>query len=183
MTSQSKSARILDTWRHAQERVSNGIGWADSWICLILIGVLLYEVVARYLFLSPTAWAHELSTMLYGTLCIIGGVYAQAKHAHVRSEVVYQFLPTWAQAFLDFLTGILTLVALGILFQFSVQYAVDSWAMLEYSSRSSWQPPVYPVKTVIPITVLLIFLQRAAQLVDDIRRFIRAVKVQRGMSA
>ena len=36
---------------------------ATSWLTLGIIGVLLYEVAARYTFNAPTVWGHELATM------------------------------------------------------------------------------------------------------------------------
>ena len=36
--------------------------------------------------------------------------------------------------------------------------------MREYSDKSIWQPPLYPIKTVIPIAVGLVILQNIAEL-------------------
>ena len=36
--------------------------------------------------------------------------------------------------------------------------------MLEYSNKSMWQPPLYPIKTVIPVAVGLVLLQNMAEL-------------------
>ena len=46
--------------------------------------------------------------------------------------------------------------------------ALDSLSIWEHSN-SAWNPPVYPVKMMIPIGALLIFLQGVVKLVREIK--------------
>lgn len=137
---------------------------AISWLTLARIAVLMIEIGFRYFLNSPTIWAHETSNMLYGGFCILAGSYTLRHQGHVRSEVIWGVLPKRGRAACDILIFTLGLVALAIFLKMSIEFAAESWARLEYSNKSIWQPPLYPIKTVIPIAVGLLLLQNIAEL-------------------
>lgn len=148
----------------AQDGLSEYVGRAISWLTLGMIGVLMIEIVSRYFLNSPTLWAHETSTMLYGGFCMLAGCYTLRHRGHVRSEVIWGALPRRGQAFCDVLIFSVGAVVLGIFLKLSITFAAESWAVLEYSNKSMWQPPLYPIKTVIPVAVGLVLLQNMAEL-------------------
>lgn len=151
-----------------QDGISEFIGKAVSWLCLVMIGVLLYEITARYIFQNPTEWAHESTTMLYGTFCILAGVYTHLHNGHVRSEVVYQLFSPRGRAILDCITGFIGLAVFGVFFFVVLGYAAESWKIGEVSSKSTWAPPVYPFKSVLPVAAALIWLQSLVHLIRDL---------------
>ena len=148
----------------AQDGLSEYVGRAISWLTLGMIAVLMIEIVARYFFNSPTLWAHETSTMLYGAFCMLAGAYTLRHRGHVRSEVIWGALPKRGQAFCDVLIFSMGAVVLSIFLKLAIAFAAESWAVLEYSNKSMWQPPIYPIKTVIPVAVGLVLLQNMAEL-------------------
>ncbi|PVA10947.1 C4-dicarboxylate ABC transporter substrate-binding protein [Pelagivirga sediminicola] len=148
----------------AQDGLSEYVGRAISWLTVAMIGVLMIEIVSRYFLDAPTLWAHETSTMLYGAFCMLAGCYTLRHRGHVRSEVIWGALPERGRAFCDVLIFSSGAVVLAIFLKLSITFAAESWAVLEYSNKSMWQPPLYPIKTVIPIAVGLILLQSLAEL-------------------
>jgi len=50
------------------------------------------------------------------------------------------------------------------------KYAAESWAILEHS-WSVFGPPLYPFKTVIPVTALLLLLQGGAIFIRNIYKY------------
>lgn len=157
----SKVTRYL----RVQDGLSDWVGRATSWLTLGIIGVLLYEVVARYLLNSPTIWGHELSTMLFGAMSILAGSYTLCHQGHVRSDVVYRLLPNRAQAFCDLVIFILAIVVLTVVFRMAIDFAYHSWRIDEFSNRSVWRPPLWPIKATIPLAVGFLILQCLAELV------------------
>ncbi|HEY9037855.1 MAG TPA: TRAP transporter small permease subunit [Roseovarius sp.] len=149
----------------AQDGLSEYVGRAISWLTLGMIGVLMIEIIFRYFLDSPTLWAHETSTMLYGAFCMLAGCYTLRHRGHVRSEVIWGALPRRGQAFCDVLIFSTGLFVLSIFLKLAITFAAESWAVLEYSNKSVWQPPLYPIKTVIPVAVGLVLLQNIAELV------------------
>ena len=157
----SKVTRYL----RVQDGLSDWVGRAVSWLTLGIIGVLLYEVVARYLLNSPTIWGHELSTMFFGALSILAGSYTLRHHGHVRSDVIYRLLPFRVQAFCDVVIFSLALAVLAVVLHMAVDFAYHAWRIGEFSNRSVWRPPLWPIKATIPLAVALMMLQCLAELV------------------
>lgn len=85
----------------AQDGLSEFVGRAVSWLTLGMISVLMLEIIARYFLNSPTIWAHETSTMLYGAFCMLAGAYTLRHRGHVRSEVIYGLMGPRGKAFCD----------------------------------------------------------------------------------
>ena len=49
---------VLNTIR-ALDAISIASGKAVAWLIIPMVGSLVYEVVARYLFNAPTEWAYD----------------------------------------------------------------------------------------------------------------------------
>lgn len=163
---------MLSKILHFIDSSSEWIGKTVSWMCLIMIVVLIFEVASRYLLNKPTEWGHESTTMLYGTFCIIGAVWTLRNKGHVRTEVVYQIMPPKLQTFCDIVSGIIVLTMFAVFFYAAVEFALDSWRSKEISSKSTWGVIVYPFKTVIPIAIFLMFFQQLAHTIRDIASLI-----------
>ncbi len=56
-------------------------------------------------------------------------------------------------------------IAVFIYYGFS--YSLNSWSMLE-NSWSVWGPPLYPIKTVIPLTAVMLLLQGISEVIKAI---------------
>lgn len=153
---------------HYQQALGDHFGRLIAWSNLIIIWVLLYEVCARYLFDAPTNWAHETSTMVFGGYCLAAGVYTQVHNKHVRIDVVYQLFGSRSRAWMDCVSSIFIIAALGILLYVSYHYAMDSWRIGEVSSKSPWRPVLYPIKAVIPFTVLLLIINQTIYFIRDL---------------
>ncbi len=157
-----------------QDGLSDAVGRAISWLTLAMIAVLMLEIVARYFLNSPTIWAHEMSTMLYGAFCILAGAFTLRHGGHVRSEVIWGMLGKRARATCDVIIFAIGLLVMGVFFVMAVEFAAESWAVREYSNKSIWQPALYPIKTVIPVAVGLVWLQNLAEF---LRAFLTMVGV------
>ena len=148
------------------DRVNTRIGQLFGWFVLALTLFVTYEVVSRYAFSAPHAWAFDAMNMMYGTLFMMAGAYTLSKNGHVRGDVLYGFFPPRLQAGLD--------LSLYILFYFpgvialcwaGYYYAAESWAIRETSSLASGGPPLYPFKAIIPIAGITLLLQGFVEVV------------------
>ncbi len=154
--------------------LSEWLGKTTAWMCAIMILVLIFEVISRYIGGKPTEWAHETTTMLYGTFCMIGAVWTLRDKGHVRTEVIHQLLPEKGQTLLDIFTGVVVLVMLVFFFNAAYDFALESWRGGETSAKSTWGVPIYPFKTVIPVAIVFMFLQQLAHVIRDIAHLMGA---------
>lgn len=162
---------IIDKCLHVIDAISEWTGKAVSFFIFLLALIVGYEVVARYVFKSPTLWVHEISVMLFGTFIIIGGAYTALKGGHVNMDLVHKALGTRTRALLDILTFTLTLVFLSALLWKGGGAAWKSVRTLEHAS-TQWAPPLYPFRVMLPLGAALLLLQSIAKLIRDFRTLI-----------
>lgn len=158
-----KAASVLMRIVAPIEAMSRWSGRTVSFLILAMMGVVVYEVISRYVFSSPTNWAQETTTQLF-VWCALVGAYTHVRAGHVRMDLFYRRLSTKTKAWLDFFTGILALGYLGTLLAIASGFAATSWKIHEFSGWSSWAPPLYPFKTAIALAVALLLVQQIAVL-------------------
>jgi len=56
----------------AVTRVNQWIFMVTVWLMAVVVPVMLYEVIARYLFNAPTVWGMELAVLLFGPYFFVG---------------------------------------------------------------------------------------------------------------
>ncbi|MCH4563076.1 TRAP transporter small permease subunit [Halomonas sp. EGI 63088] len=146
------------------DRLTSWFGRAFAWLILLMAFGMGYEVVSRYVFNAPTAWAFDMSYILYGTLFMVGGAYTLARNAHVRGDFLYRLWQPRTQAkvelvlyFIFFYPGITALVVAGW------KYAERSWRYMEVSTFSPAGVPVFHFKTMLMVAGILLFIQGIAQ--------------------
>jgi TRAP-type mannitol/chloroaromatic compound transport system permease small subunit len=158
---------------HTLDSISEWTGKISAWLIAVLILVLVFEVVSRYVFNSPTFWAYDISYMVGGAAVALGGAYALKNRQHVRVDVIYERFPPRVQAFMDiFLILVLFFPLLILGFMTSYDAAVLSWAREERIMSGFWAPIIYPLKTVIPISFGLLILQGISDMIRDIYKLL-----------
>jgi TRAP-type mannitol/chloroaromatic compound transport system permease small subunit len=151
------------------DAISRWSGYLVAWLAIPLVFNLVYEVVSRYAFGAPTAWAYDLSYMLYGSFFMLGSGYTLLHGGHIRTDFIYRLWPARWQGVIDAsLYIVLFFPAMILFFIAGWEYAGRSWAILERGYLSPWQPPIYPFKTVIPVTIALLLLQGISELLKSL---------------
>ncbi|HEV8228624.1 MAG TPA: TRAP transporter small permease subunit [Candidatus Limnocylindria bacterium] len=162
------------------DRLSAWSGKAISWLVLLSTVLISYDVAMRYLS-KPLGepiraiwftynYSYDMSYYLYAILFMMGGAYALSRAQHVRGDIFYRQWPVKVQGGVDlalyllaFYPGIIAMVSVG------AQWAAYSWSIHERAFTSAAAPPLYPLKTVIPIAASLMAIQGVA---ETIRSFI-----------
>lgn len=148
-------------------------GVTGRWISLLilpLIFVVVYEVVARRVFSSPTTWAFEMTVYLYGAHFMLGAAYTHLHDRHVRIDIIVQQFPDKVKLWLSIITFVIIFVPfVGGLSYGAIKYAAHSWSVWEHS-WSAWKPPLYPYKTIMPIAMIMLLIQGFSNFFKDIMR-------------
>ena len=131
-----------------------------------MVGVTTFEVIMRYVFLSPTRWGHETTVYLSGIMYLMGGAYVLYLRRHAMVDVVYGRLSPRIRAIMDLVTFPAFFLFCGVLLWAGAEYFWASAAIRE-TTTSEWAPPIYPVKLFIPLGALLILLQGLAKFIRD----------------
>ncbi len=164
----------------AVDRLSGFTGVFVAYWTVIAVFVYFYEVVARYLFNSPTNWAHESMFLMFGMQYVLAGAYAYLHDAHVRVDLLYAKAGPRRRAALDIVSGLFFLI-------FILAFIGTSWTFFSSAmnrdqfffaagyfnevSFSEWAVAYYPVKLTLVLGGVLLLLQGVSRLVKDVQTF------------
>src|SRR5262245_3818336 len=148
------------------DSLSTWVGKAFAWLILVLTLGISYEVFVRKFLAAPTTWAFDFSYINYGALFLMAGAYTLARNGHVRADVIYRFWRPRLQAAMDLVLYIIFfLPAVGALIYSGWNYAKFSIQFKEVSIFSPAGVPVFPLKTLIPLTGVLLLIQGTAEII------------------
>lgn len=142
--------------------VNRWVFLATAMLMAVVVPVMLYEVVARYVFNAPTVWGMELAVLIFGPYFLLGGPYLLHLQGHVALDLLRQRLNARWNRFFDLLNYPIIMAFCTILLVFSVPPAMSAWEYRE-TSFSAWNPPIWPVKIAVPLALSLMLLQAAAE--------------------
>lgn len=148
-------------------RINGFAGEFVAYWSVIAVFVYYYEVIARYVFNSPTNWAHESMFLMFGMQYLIAGGFVLREGAHVRVDVIYNYLPKRGKAIVDVLTSIFFFIFMCTLLVTGWTFFYDSYEVNEVSI-SEWGIQYWPIKLALSLGALLLLIQGLAQLVRDV---------------
>lgn len=146
------------------DAISIWSGKAVGWLILPMVGSLVYEVFARYLFDAPTVWAYDMTYMLYGSFFMLGAAYTLQRKGHIRTDMFYGAWSPRRQGAVDAVCYLL------FFFPGMIVFLVVTWDFFAVSFgqgervvTSPWMPVVYPLKGAMFAATLLLVLQGIAE--------------------
>jgi TRAP-type mannitol/chloroaromatic compound transport system permease small subunit len=128
--------------------------------------IVIYEVISRFFFNKPTIWVHETSTWLWGIGFLIAGAYAFLENKMVNVEIVRDRFPPRGRAAVDVFSFLPLLITCGVLIWYGSQVAWKSIELHEHT-MTVFSPPVYVLKSIVPVGGFLVLLQGMAKLIRD----------------
>lgn len=142
--------------------------WIGRLTCLMLLPVMfsmVYEVVARKLFIAPTDWAYDTSRMFSGAMFMMGAGYALMKGVHIRADFLFRNWSPVNQARVDTALYLLFYFpAMLFFFWLSAEYTMKSWVTWERTMDTALMAPLAPARTAMPLGALFLILQGIAEL-------------------
>lgn len=165
--------RTLLRIAHRIDRTNEWVGRAVYWLTLVMVGVGAYNALVRYLDrftglgLSSNTYI-ELQWYMYSLIFLLGAAYTLKHNAHVRVDVLFMRLTPRGRAWVNLGGALLFLLPFCILVIWTSWPTVhNSWAVLEVSPDPGGLPR-YPIKTIIPIAFVLLFLQGVSLAIKQI---------------
>jgi TRAP-type mannitol/chloroaromatic compound transport system permease small subunit len=149
------------------EKVNLWVARVMSWAIILIIGSTFYEVVMRYLFDSPTQWSFEFNYLLHGAYFMMLGAFTHSVQGHVNVDLLSSQFSPRGKAIVDIITAPVFFFFLYMMLIFGAEFALQSIGFRERLS-SAWAPPIYPVKSVIPIAAALLILQGGVKFIRDL---------------
>ena len=158
----------MSSFARFMDKISIRIGHAASWMTLILVLVTMYDVIMRYIFKAGSIWIQESEWYLFAANFMLAASWTLLRNGHVRVDIFYVKFSTKTKAWIDLIGSILLLLPFCILIVYSsIPFVFDSWAMWEGSSDPGGLPARYLLKSLIPLTFILLALQGISEIIKN----------------
>jgi TRAP-type mannitol/chloroaromatic compound transport system permease small subunit len=164
---QDPTLAVHSTLTDLIDGITTKVGLYVAWWAVIAVFAYYYEVVARFIFNSPTNWVHESMFLMFGMQYVLCGAYAYCEDQHVRVDVIYTKFSTRGKAIADIITSVFFFVFMVTLLLTSYRFASDAISVGEVSF-TEWGIQYWPVKLMMPIGAALMVLQGVSKLIKDV---------------
>lgn len=123
------SSHVSTGWTGWIDRLSLWCGEFVSYWAVIAVFVYYFEVISRYVFNSPTNWAHEGMYLMFGMQYLVAGAYAMLTESHVRVDILYANMSARRKALVNLTTSVFFFIFAGTLLVTSYIFAFDAIAV------------------------------------------------------
>ena len=148
-------------------RLNERVGRAVSWLTTILVLLVCFDVVTRYLFSITQAWIMELEWHLFALIFLLGAGYAFKHDRHVRVDLFFARFSKRDQALVDLVGGLLFLIPWTVLLIIvSTEYGWEAFKDRETSPDPGGLPARFLIKWSIALGMLLLLLQGIASVLN-----------------
>jgi len=155
----------------AIDAVNNFFGNIVGWISILMVFLVVFEVVSRYVFNAPTLWSMEINQYLFCAMSLLGGGYCLLKDGHVRVDLFYPKFSPKTQAIVEMCTFSLAIIFCVILVWLA---GSEFWAALVEHKRSDsvMAFPLWPIWFTVPLGGFLLGMQIVARYLRHVRTLI-----------
>ncbi len=163
--------QIIKKFIQLVENMNKWIGRASCNLIFVFMFLMVYEVIARYFFESPTIWVHEVCGYVFAAYIALTGGWVLLEKGHVAVDIIYQHFSERTKQAADILVSVVALFMFIVLFWQGYKFAWHAFSTNQHS-HTLFGPPLWPVKSMLPAGALLFILQILA----DLGRSILTVK-------
>ena len=142
------------------------IGKITSYIWIVLLAVIVFNVVLRYLFEEGRIELEELQWHLYSVGFLLGLSYAYQADTHIRVDVLHERMAPKTQAWVE-LYGITLFLFpfIALVLIYSVPFVESSWNLQEISPSPGGLSMRWLIKAALPIGFFLLLLAVCSRLI------------------
>lgn len=137
-------------------------------LCL-MVAVVTFEVIARYIFNSPTFWSVEVSEYLLVTLAFLSLAYVLTQNGHIRLELVYTRFTGKTRKIMECISHFFGVILCAIFVWQGLALAI--WSFTKHEIENSvLGTPVFVGEAVMVLGFCIFGLQFIASTLRLIRR-------------
>jgi len=152
--------KFLNRYIELVNNINSTIGKYTSWLTSVLVLVVVFDVITRYVFNESSVAVQELEWHLFAILFLMGAAYTLQNDDHVRVDLFYSKFNIKQKAWLNIFGTIIFLIPFTLLIIYASQnYVLNSFALNESSPDPGGLPARYILKAFIPISFLFLLLQ------------------------
>jgi len=151
------------------EGLSRIIGILAMYIFVFLMGMLMYSSATRLFTGTSYIWVVEMAEFTMVSYYMLGGAYSVQLDSHVRMDLFYSRWSHRTRAIVDAVTILLVIAYIVMVIRGGIASTLYAW---QYGQKnySAWAPPLWPIKTIMVVGLVLMLLQLVATFFRDLAR-------------
>ena len=136
---------------------------------LIMVAILTIVILGRYLFTWGNIALQEFVMYLHATIFMLGISYVCKERSHVSIDIFSRNYDERKKIKISILFDVIFLIPFSVfVIYISFDMVLSSWNILEGSGESGGLDYIFLLKTVIPLSGMLILLSGLSNLFDNL---------------
>ena len=153
------------------EKIIKKIGDTCSWLSFMLVILISLDVFLRYVFNFSSASLYELEWHMFAMIFLIGSSLTLQRDEHVRVDVFYNKFSDRGKEIINLIGNLIFLLPFCIIiFYTSIPFVEDSYNILESSPDPGGLPFRFIIKSIIPISFLLLVTQGLLNIFKNLKK-------------
>lgn len=159
------------------ERVLHYLGFFTAFVLAVLVVLVVYDALMRYLFSGGSIALQELEWHLFDVVILLGIAYALKENTHVRVDIFYASFSHKTKALVNMIASLFFILPFSLLLIYlGVDFVALSFAQNEASSNPGGLEYRFLVKSLLPLAFVFVSLQ-------TLRDFLEQYKIYRNPDA
>jgi len=154
------------------DRINATLGKIVSFLVWIGMAIIVYEVIARYVFNAPSVWAPGYAQRVFAAYFVLIGAFTLIQGGHVRVDLLLNTRsPRW-NALTDLLNCVVLVIWGAALCYEGWPYFYETWEWGE-TDDSALGHPMWPVMLSLFIGAVMITVQGCVEILRSLILLIR----------
>lgn len=142
------------------ERLIGWSGRAAGAALAVLVMLVVYDALMRYLLNSGSVALQELEWHLFDVIILLSIAYTFSHDAHVRVDLFYEHFSPKTKAVINLIGSILFILPFSLLIIYlGIDFVAMSFEQMEASADPGGLPYRFIIKSFVPIAFALMALQ------------------------
>jgi len=136
------------------------VGYFSSFVVALLVLLVFYDAMARYLFSYGSIALQELEWHLFDIIILFGISYTLRENAHVRVDIFYASYTTKNKVLIDMISSLFFILPFSLLIVYiGLDFVNLSFSQNEVSSNPGGLEYRYLVKALMPLAFFFLAFQ------------------------
>lgn len=160
---------IICTTDKVIQRFNERLGQVVSWFIGVMVLIVILIVAMRAIFNVGSVALQEVVNYLHACVFLVLLTYTAQADRHVRVDVFYRGFSPVGKAWVNAIGAVIFLLPFSVfLIVISWDFVLKSWEVNEGSSNPGGLPAVYLLKTLIPISSVLLGIYGISQTIREL---------------
>lgn len=158
----------------AYSKFLNGLEKCEKFILAItvpaMVGIMVYQVILRYVFSAANAWSEELTRYLFIFNVMIAAAIAVRRNSHLQIDILINLLPEKVKKIFTIVATVAGIAFLVLLFKYSIDLCRQAAKNISPGTGLSMAIPY----ACMPIGIVLMVLTSIEVVLKNVEDLLKA---------